>query len=420
MPLDGFSSWLTPVERFFVRSHHYTPEVKLDDWKLQIGGEVERSVTLTMADLKKLPRVELVSVLECAGNGRALYDPPVPGVQWVYGSVGNARWTGVRLSDVLAKAGVKTAAKNLLFDGADVPMGTMPEFKRTLPLRKAMARDTLLAYEMNGQTMPVSHGFPLRLIVPGWAGDSWVKWVTSITALDKDYDGFFMKTAYRRPDRAVTPGAAVDPAAMHPVEEINVKSIITSPVEDASIGTGALRIQGVAWAGEKPVAYVEVSTDRGRTWQKAQLGKDQAQYGWRQFQHTWTPPGTGHYILMARAFDTAGKTQPMTEEWNPSGYLNNVVQQVAVEVTTDPRPAGQKTTPGSDPALAKKFETPKSFHTACQPCHEEDIVMQQRLTRTQWEREIDKMVRWGAKVNPAERSELLDYLLKLYGPRPRK
>lgn len=419
MPLDGFTSWITPIDRFYVRSHHYTPRVALADWKLSIGGEVQRPVTLTMADLKALPKVELVSVMECAGNGRALYNPPVPGAQWVYGAVGNGRWTGVRLADVLAKVGLKESAKNLLFDGADVPMGTMPEFKRSVPLQKAMHRDTMLAYEMNGEALPISHGFPLRLVVPGWGGDSWVKWVTNIDAIDHDFDGFFMKTAYRHPGKPVTPGTAVDPAQMHPVESIRIKSVIAGPADDSRLAPGPVKIHGAAWSGESPVSTVEVSVDRGRTWKQARLNREQARYGWRLWEFDWTPAQPAYYVIMARATNAAGDTQPVVEEWNPSGYLNNVIQQVNVEISSEPK----RTEPASvttNPALANEFQQPKGFKESCLPCHDENLMMQQRLTRVQWDAEVGKMVRWGAKVDPANRGALLDYLLKLYGPRPRK
>src|SRR6266536_2977319 len=158
MTLDGFNTWLTPNERFFVRTHLYRPTVDVKQWKLRVGGLVSAPLTLDMAELRKFPRAELVSVLECAGNGRSFYQPTVTGMQWRYGAVGNARWTGVRLADVLRKAGVRSGAKEILFNGADVPMGTMPDFVRTVPAAKAMHADTLLAYEMNGQPLPASHG----------------------------------------------------------------------------------------------------------------------------------------------------------------------------------------------------------------------------------------------------------------------
>ncbi|HUA17344.1 MAG TPA: molybdopterin-dependent oxidoreductase, partial [Bryobacteraceae bacterium] len=195
MPLDGFTDWITPIDRFFVRCHTYTPTVKLSDWSLKIDGKVDHPQTLTMADLKKLPRVEQVAVLECAGNGRQFYEPHVAGTQWAFGSVGNGRWTGVRLRDVLQKAGIQGTATELLFDGADTPLGKMPKFQRTITRAKALHPDTLLAYQMNGQDLPVEHGFPLRVIAPGWASDSWVKWVRHIEVLDHEFEGFWMKSA---------------------------------------------------------------------------------------------------------------------------------------------------------------------------------------------------------------------------------
>jgi DMSO/TMAO reductase YedYZ molybdopterin-dependent catalytic subunit len=404
MPLDGFSTWITPSDRFFVRTHLYRPTIDANQWRLKIGGQVANALTLEMSDLKKLPRVEQVSVLECAGNGRGLYQPTVPGLQWRYGGVGNARWTGVRLADVLRKAGMQSTAKEILFNGADVPMGTMPDFVRTVPVAKAMHPDTLLAYEMNGEPIPISHGFPLRLIVPGWAGDSWVKWVTDIEARDREFDGFFMKTAYRRPVRTVAPGTAVDPADMKPVTSIRPKSVISTPREGQTLARGgAVTIRGAAWAGESPVARVDVSTDNGRTWHAARLGPDQAKYAWRLWEYTWTPPADGSYVVMAQASDASGERQPLAPDWNPSGYLYNVVHQVRVEVGASAAPPL-----GQPPAQVPPF--PPKAKAACLPCHGEDMITGQKLTRGQWEREVDKMVRWGAQVKAEDRGELIDFL----------
>ena len=410
MPLEGFNTWITPIDQFFVRSHMSRPAVDLASWRLSVAGEVSAPLTLTMDELKKFPAAEVVSVLECAGNGRSFYRPVVAGMQWTNGAVGNARWRGVRLADVLKKAGVKTSAKQILFNGADTPPGTMPDFVRTIPVPKALDPDTLLAFEMNGETLPVSHGFPLRLIAPGWAGDSWAKWVTNIEALDKDHDGFFMKTAYRYPVRPVAPGAAVDIADMKPVEAIRVKSVIAGPVDGSAAGPGPVRIHGAAWAGESPIARVDVSTDTGRTWRAATLGRDRARYAWRLWESTWTPPGPGSYVLMARATDAAGATQPMAGDWNPSGYLWNAVQQVRVQIGAQPS--------APVPAQSEIPAFPPKVRQACISCHESDIIAGQRLTQAQWDREITKMTGWGATVNPADRGEILDFLFKYFGPRP--
>jgi sulfite oxidase len=403
MPLEGFATWITPADRFFVRTHLYRPAVDVGQWRLRVTGLVANPLALDLAALRRLPRVELVSVLECAGNGRALYQPTVAGSQWRYGAVGNARWAGVRLADVLRQAGIRAGATEILFNGADVPMGTMPDFVRTVPIAKGMHPDTLLAYEMNGAPLPPSHGFPLRLVVPGWAGDSWVKWVTDIEVRDREFDGFFMKTAYRRPTRTVAPGAAVDPAEMTPVTAIRPKSVIAVPLLGETLGPGAVRIRGAAWSGESPVARVDVSTDNGRAWRAARLGSDQAKYAWRLWELSWTPPRPGSYVLMAQAADTAGERQPLAQDWNPSGYLYNVVQQVRVEVA-----AAAAAAPAQAAAEIPSF--PANVKAACIGCHGEDMIAGQKLTRAQWEREVDKMLRWGAQVKPQDRAALIDFL----------
>src|ERR1700730_5410816 len=315
MPLDGFHDWITPVDRFFVRCHTYFPErVNLSDWRMKIDGVVNQPLTLTMDDLKTLPRVELVGVLECAGNGRSFYQPRVAGTQWAFGSVGNGRWAGVRFRDVLQQAGLKDSAKEILLDGSDSPLGTMPKFQRTLTVQKALDPDTLLAFEMNGQPLPDEHGYPLRLIAPGWAGDSWVKWLRHIEVLDHEFEGFWMKTAYRHPTHHVEPGAAVAASELVPVTDLNVKSVIATP--GSWVKPGRVRISGTAWSNSSPVTKVDVSVDGGKTWKPAKLGKDQSRYAWRLFELDWQAP-TGKHTLMARATNEAGQTQPLTEEWNP-------------------------------------------------------------------------------------------------------
>ncbi len=417
MPLSGFSDYITPIEHFFVRTHVYAPTVDLNSWRLKVNGEVAAPLTLTMEDLKKLPEVTQVSVVECAGNGRGFYDPPVPGMQWGSGAVGNARWRGVRLADVLKRAGIKDSAKEILFDGADVPVGTMPDFQRSIPVKKALDGNTILAYQMNGETLPVKHGFPLRLVAAGWASDSWVKWVTSIRVLDKEFDGFWMKSSYRHPEKPVAPGTAVPMDQMQPVTSLRIKSTIATPIDGAQALAGSpLTIRGVAWSGDTgPVTAVDVSVDGGRTWKPAALHQDQrTAFGWRQWEFNWTPSQAAYYTILARARDAAGNTQPLDQEWNPSGYLWNVVPRVGVDVVKALSVKTQPAQPaGSSPAPSATFKG------ACSQCHEEDVVRQQRLTRAQWDREIAKMTGWGAKVKDEDRAGLLDYLFTNYGPRPR-
>lgn len=406
MPVSGFIDEITPVEHFFVRCHTYTPDVKLADWSLKIDGLVNKPLTLTLADLKKLPPVELVSVLECAGNGRSFYEPTVPGAQWRFGSVGNARWTGVRLRDVLQMAGLKPGATELLMDGADVPIGKMPDFQRTLTVEKGMHPDTMLAWAMNGKPLTAQHGFPLRVVAPGWASDSWVKWLQHIEVLDHEFEGFWMKTAYRHPSHPVAPGATVDPKDMIPVTDLNVKSVIAHPGE--WVKPGLVTVQGVAWSNASPVTKVDVSVDAGKTWQAAKLLGAGTKYGFRKWSYSWKAD-EGAHSLISRATNEAGQTQPMQGEWNPSGYLWNAAQVRQVSVAkTAPAPVA--------PPVVSTEPQPDGYKTACLPCHDDHMMRAQRLTRAQWDREITKMTGWGSEVKPEQRNGILDYLASHFKP----
>lgn len=407
MPFSGFAGYLTPADLFFVRTHVYVPSVELSSWRLRID-----SLELTYEELTRMPSTEVIAVAECAGNGRKFFDPPVPGLQWGHGAVANARWRGVRLADVLKRAGIKPSAKEVLFDGADMPLGTMPDFRRGIPIQKALDPNTLLAFEMNGEKIPSKHGFPVRVVVPGWASDSWVKWLTGITVLDRESDGFWMKTAYRKPEYAAPPGSVIPADKMQPVTSLRVKSVIAAPLDGALVKPGTtVMIQGVAWSGDSgPVTSVEVSTDGGRTWKPAALAKDQAtRFGWRQWSLTWTPPREAYYTIMARARNSAGEVQPFAQEWNPAGYGWNVVHRAGINVATSaaPTPADETRSEPIDPKL----------RSACVACHRDDVIRQQRLTRDQWDRELTKMANWGAQVKPEERSTLLDYLSRTFGIR---
>jgi sulfite oxidase len=347
----------------------------------------------------------LVGVLECAGNGRAFYSPTVAGAQWRFGAVGNARWSGVRLRDVLQKAGLKPGASHLLMDGADVPLGKMPDFQRTLPVEKGLHEDTLLAWEMNGKPLTAEHGFPLRVIAPGWAGDSWIKWLQHIEVLDHEFDGFWMKTAYRHPAKPVAPGTAVDPKDMVPVTDLNVKSVIAWPGGYAM--PGAVTIRGVAWSNSAPVTGVEVSVDAGSSWKPAVLTGKATKYGFRKWTYRWQAEA-GQHTLISRATNAAGQKQPLEEEWNPNGYLWNVAQPRPVLIARVPNQEAVSTT--ADQPL------PEGYKGLCFACHDEHMMRQQRLTRAQWDREVTKMTGWGAPVQPENRDALLDYLSSSFKP----
>jgi DMSO/TMAO reductase YedYZ molybdopterin-dependent catalytic subunit len=332
-PVEYFNTWLTPAQHFFVRNHMHEPST-LDpaQWKLSVGGEVEKPCVLSLAELSKLEMHTVVNTLECAGNGRAFQNPKVPGIQWAKGAVSTGRFSGPRLRDVLERAGVKPTGKHVMFRGLDEVPGKVPPFVRSVPIEKAMDADTLIATHLNGEPLPKHNGFPARALMPGWIGAASCKWLSEIQVLDKEFEGNFMNPGYRLPNNPVKPGEAVKPEDTHPVTALNVKSLIVSPSDAATARSGPLNIQGVAWAGEAELVKVEISTDRGASWQPAQLGADKARYAWRMWSLKWKAPKPGEYTIASRATDSQGRIQPDAAVWNPSGYLNNAIDRVTIHV----------------------------------------------------------------------------------------
>jgi len=333
MPPEFLETWLTPIGHFFVRNHMHEPStLDADTWRLSIGGEVDRPYTLALEDLSKLKSHTVTNTLECAGNGRGFQRPRVPGVQWLRGAVGTARFSGPRLHDLLQHAGIKTTGKHVMFHGLDEVPGRVPPFIRSIPIEKAMNLDTLIATQMNGAPLARHHGFPARALVPGWIGAASCKWLTKIKVLDKEFEGNFMKPGYRMPNQSISPGGEVNPDDTHPITILAVKSVIAQPVEGSFLKSRTLRIHGAAWAGEAAVTRVDVSTDSGTTWQAARLGTEQARYAWRLWDYIWQAPRPGQYTIMSRATDNQGHIQPQTAVWNPSGYLYNAIDQVEIHV----------------------------------------------------------------------------------------
>jgi sulfite oxidase len=333
MPMEYLSSWITPVPHFFVRNHMHEPStLEATEWRLNIGGEVDKPLTLSLAELQKLSPHSVTNTLECAGNGRAFQQPKVPGVQWQRGAVGTARFSGPRLRDLLQRAGVKTTGKHVMFHGFDEVPGNVPPFIRSIPVEKAMDADTLIATQMNGAPLTKHHGFPARALVPGWIGAASCKWLAEIKVLDKEFEGNFMNPGYRMPNAPIKPGEALKPEDTHPATALGVKSVIANPADGATIKAGTIPIHGAAWAGEADIAKVEVSTDSGATWNPARLGTEHARYAWRLWTYVWKPAKSGDHVLMSRATDSQGRTQPATAAWNPSGYLYNAIDQVNIHV----------------------------------------------------------------------------------------
>lgn len=332
-PVALLDSLLTPVDAFYVRCHMPVPAA-LDEasWTVGVEGEVAAPLSLRVADLKAMPSASVTVTLECAGNGRAFFDPPVAGIQWKKGAVGTAKWTGVRVADVLKKAGAKAVATHIWVAGADRPMGTQPPFVRQVPMPRALHPDTLIAWAMNDQPIPAVHGAPLRLVVPGWEGAYAIKWLNKITVATTEHDGFWVATGYRYPTKRVAPGAAVDAKDMAPLTGLVVKSLITTPLDGAVVKPGRVTVAGFAWAGETDITKVEVSTDNGAIWHPARLAGRAVKYAWRRFEFGFDVTAQETRTILSRATDAKGNAQPVVPQWNPSGYLWNAPDQVRIEV----------------------------------------------------------------------------------------
>lgn len=335
-PVEYFNTWLTPVPHFFVRNHMHEPsELGADlgnsDWLLTVAGEIEKPFTLTFSELSKFETHSVVNTLECAGNGRSLHRPQVPGVQWGKGAVSTAHFSGPRLQDILQRAGIKPTGKHVMFRGLDEVPGKVPPFVRSIPIEKALDSDTLVATHMNGAPLTKHHGFPARALVPGWIGAASCKWLTEIKILESEFVGNFMSPAYRFPNQPVKPGDAVKPEDTHPLTALSVKSVISGPLDGATLKPGKVAVRGAAWAGEADIVKVEVSSDGGASWNPARLGHDQAHYAWRLWTYDFKTKG-GDYTILSRATDSQGRIQPSTPVWNPSGYLYNAADQVKIHV----------------------------------------------------------------------------------------
>jgi sulfite oxidase len=331
-PLEYLNSWLTPVPHFFVRNHMHEPaELSVENWKLTIGGEVEKPLTLTLADISKIESHSVINTLECAGNGRGFQRPQVPGIQWGKGAVGTAKFSGPRMRDVLQRAGIKSTGKHVMFRGLDEVPGKVPPFIRSIPIEKAVDSETLIATHMNGARLTKHHGFPARALVPGWIGAASCKWLTEIKVLDAEFVGNFMNPGYRLPNQPVKPGEVVKPEETHAVTALNVKSLISSPLDGAKLKAGKVVVHGSAWAGEADIAKVEISADDGATWHPATLDQQHARYAWRLWSFEWNAK-PGEHTIRSRASDSQRRVQPETAVWNPSGYLFNAIDEVKIHV----------------------------------------------------------------------------------------
>ncbi len=336
-PFHYFRELITPNDALFVRWHlsQIPTSVDLREWRLKISGNTEKELALSMEDLKTFEPVTYTAVIQCSGNSRSLFDPRVPGGQWKNGAMGNVTWTGARLKDILNRAGVKAGSVDVAFNGLDgPPLPTVPDFVKSLSLDKALEEDIIVAYEMNGKALTMLNGFPARLVVPGWFATYWVKSLSDITVRDSQYEGFWMKSAYRIPDdpcACVPPGSA--PKKTVPINRLDTRSFIVTPEERAILkANNAVEIMGIAFSGGYGIRDVIVSTDNGRTWNETKLGKDLGKYAWRQWTYPWRPKKPGKYTLLVRATDSMGGSQPFDPLWNPAGFMRNNVEKIEISV----------------------------------------------------------------------------------------
>ena len=330
-PFEVFDKGVfTPNDQFFVRWHWSVipTDVDVETFRLNVHGHVNAPLSLKLAELMTLPRVELAAVNQCSGNSRGFFMPRVAGGEWANGAMGNAKWMGVRLKDILDRAGIKAGAQYVRFGGMDdAVVETAPKFLKSLTVDHARDGDVMIAFAMNGAQLPLLNGFPLRLVVPGWYSTYWVKMLNSIEVLDHADENFWMAKAYTIPD---TPGANMKPGQtdvkMVPINKMVPRSFVTNLRHGTTVQPGAsLAVRGIAFGGEKGVKSVEISTDAGSTWAATTLGRDEGRYSFRQWTSSIKPP-SGDVALMVRCTNTDGLTQPTTPNWNPSGFMRNVVE----------------------------------------------------------------------------------------------
>ena len=331
LPLEALRHPITPLGLHYLLIHFDIPFVDPAAWRLQIGGRVERPLELTLADLQRRPTETLAVTLECAGNGRALLSPRAVSQPWLMEAVGTAEWTGTPLAPILEEAGLRDSAEEVVFSGLDRGVqGDVEHFyERSLPLADALREEVLLAWAVNGQPLPPQHGFPLRLIVPGWYGMTHVKWLQSITVVDEPFRGWQQDVAYHLKDSEEDPGRQVTrilPRAL--MVPPGIPDFVTRV---RLLDAGPCVLEGRAWSGQAPIERVELSVDGGASWEDASLGEPLSEFAWRGWSHTWDAQ-PGEHELCCRATDATGNTQPTRPGWNYDGLCNNAVQRVRVTV----------------------------------------------------------------------------------------
>ena len=332
MPLEALRWDVTPLGLHYLLTHYDIPAVDADAWRLEVDGLVEEQLSLSLDDIRARPAVEIPVTMECAGNGRSGIEPHVVSQPWVVEAVGTAHWRGTPVADLLEEAGLKKEAAEVVFTGLDRGVEGEEEqaYARSLTVADALGADAILAYEINGAPLPPQHGFPLRLLVPGWYGMTSVKWLSRMTAVDSPFEGYQMSHSYRLRQEEEEEGI--------PLSRIHPRSLMLPPgipeflSRKRILSNGRVELAGRAWSGFAEIAGVEVSTDGGETWADAAVDHEGlGRWAWRSWSFTWDAR-PGEFELCSRARDAAGNVQPLEPSWNVGGYVNNAVQRVAVTV----------------------------------------------------------------------------------------
>ena len=331
-PWKYYRDDFTPNDAFYVRWHlrALPTEVDPETWRLNLDGHVERPTEWSLKQLKTFEQVTIAAVNQCSGNSRSFSSPRVPGAQWKNGGLGNARWTGVRLKDLLDKAGVKKGAVEVEFDGLDKgPLESVPDFVKALSIDRAREPEILIATEMNGEPLPMLNGFPARLVVPGYYATYWVKALDRITVLDHACESYWMTKAYKIPDNPTASETSDNLAKKTlPIQKLNVRSFLVSPEPNSRIAVSRpCTLDGIAFDGGVGIKKVELSFDDGKSWRDARLGEDHGNYSFRRWKFDWTPQARGSQSLLVRATNLEGKTQSDKPIWNRGGFMRNVIER---------------------------------------------------------------------------------------------
>lgn len=411
-PVHALSEWITPIERFFIRSNHPIPEIDESNWKVEFHGLGKKSTMLSLKNLKKMKTEQVIAVLQCSGNGRGRQEPPVAGTQWDLGAVGNASWEGVPFVALLKTFNLPAEVRFAHFEGADDPAHpTTPPFIRSIPLEKLKEPSTLLAWKMNGVAMPRAHGGPLRLILPGWYGHNWIKWVRKVTFSSNPHSGYVMSKSYKMPTTPVKPGEPWDATTGTPITKLLVNAIVHTPFDGAVVNSSKpTRIEGKAFSGEAHIERIEYSLDNGKNWtsqgvelqpqtleQSGQVqSKKHSKWAWQSFAFTIPPFSQESISISVRATDSAGQKQPLKHTWNPSGYLFNAVQTITIHR-------------GS----ISSAEALTLVEQKCVSCHSWHMIFRQKLSPAGWEKTLNKMHQFGADINAEEIKLLTEFLAKI-------